>query len=451
MTTQRHVTPLMAMIATVLIVIVLAVTRFEITDARLSRAAAIAGAVLVLWLLEVVPLYATTLLLWAAILLWMRPLDPVAFSMDRTLAHLANPIMAVFFGGFVLSAAGTKYGIDRYIAAGLVGLSRGHRRRLLLGIMVGTATLSMWMSNIAAASMMIATLKPLFDGEADQRPSGFRTALLLGVAFAADFGGMGTPIGTGPNLIAIGAVASQRTITFAQWMLFGVPIAFVMISITYGLLVSLHGVRGRIHNRNYDTPALTLRGWLVVAIFCLAAGGWMFEPFLGIPAATVALVVAAALFATGLLDRTDLGRVEWDTLLLVAGGLTFGYLVEASGLAVAAASHVRWQVLNPSIALLGMMLACAILSAIASNTAASAMIIPMTLAIQSRPSTAVLVALAASMGVPFVISTPPNSLAYGQGGLHSRDLLWPGMILMLVGCTLLLLAGPIALRWAGFQ
>ena len=150
--------------------------------------------------------------------------------------------MLLCFGGFVLSAAGAKYGIDVHIARWVVWASGGRRRLLLLAVMAATAVLSMWMLNIVAAAMMVATLRPLFDGEHEDRS--FRTALLVGLAFAANFGGIATPIGTGPNIVAIGAVASRYAITFPAWMVFGVPLALTMLALTYLLLVGVHRVRG---------------------------------------------------------------------------------------------------------------------------------------------------------------------------------------------------------------
>src|SRR6185503_11119569 len=138
-----------------------------------------------------------------------------------------------------------------------VRAARGSRLGLLASVMVATAVLSMWMSNIAAAAMMLATLRPLFSGEAKRADAsgatsgaapdaGFRTALLLGIAFAADFGGIGTPIGTGPNLIAIGAVSGRVRIRFLDWMLFAVPLAGGMVAMAYGLLAWRYRVRGRV-------------------------------------------------------------------------------------------------------------------------------------------------------------------------------------------------------------
>jgi solute carrier family 13 (sodium-dependent dicarboxylate transporter), member 2/3/5 len=423
-----------------------------IADPKLARAAIVAGVVLVLWLTELLPLYATTMVLWVGCVLLLSPLDPTNFALPRVLSTAASPVMALFFGGFALSAAGSKYGIDGFIAGWMVRFSGGTRAGLLLTIMMGTAVLSMWMSNIAAGAMMVATLRPLFGRPEDQADDGgaFRRALLLGVAFAADFGGIGTPIGTGPNLIAIGAVEGRVRITFLQWMMFGVPMAALMIAVTFGLLVWLHGVRGRVSaTGGIEQRSLDRRGWLVVVIFFCAVAGWLTEPLHGVPAALVALAIAAALFGTRLLDTSDLARLEWDTLLLVAGGLTLGHLFDASGLAVATASAVDWNALHPAVFLFALLLASALISAIASNTAAAAMLIQIALGIAPSPATAVLVALGASMGVPFVISTPPNSMVYGKGGLSGRDFFVPGIALMVLGCALLTVAGPRALRWVG--
>ena len=423
-----------------------------IADPKLSRATIVAGVVLVLWLTELLPLYATTMLLWVGCVLLLAPLDPASFALPRVLSTAASPVMALFFGGFALSVAGSKYGIDGFIAGWMMLVSGGSRAGLLLTIMVGTAVLSMWMSNIAAGAMMVATLRPLFGRAEDQGDDGggFRRALLLGIAFAADFGGIGTPIGTGPNLIAIGAVEDKVHITFLQWMLFGVPTAALMIGASFGLLVWLHGVRGRVAtNHGIEHRSLDRRGWSVVAIFSVAVIGWLTEPVHGVPAALVGLAIAAALFGTRLLDTSDLAKLEWDTLLLVAGGLTLGHLFDASGLAVATASAVDWGGLHPTVFLFALLLASALISAIASNTAAAAMLIQIALGIAPSPSTAILVALGASMGVPFVISTPPNSMAYGQGGITGRDLFVPGFILMLAGCALVAFAGPPILNLLG--
>ena len=422
---------------------------FGLRDPMLSRATILSGTCLVLWLFEVIPLYATTLILWAAMVLLLAPLDPAAFSLPRVISSATNPVMILFFGGFVLSAAGSKYGIDSYIAGWMVKTAGGRRRLLLLAVMIVTATLSMWMLNTAAAAMMVATLGPLIAGERVE-PS-FRAAMLLGLAFAANFGGIGTPIGTGPNLIAIGAIAQEHHITFIDWMIFGVPTAAVMLALAYMLLLWLYGVSGSVSGLFFPHATLSRRAWCVVAIFFATVTAWLLEPLHHVPSALVAIAMAAVLFGTRLLDASDLRRIGWDTLLLIAGGLTLGQLFDDSGLANALAASVEWGALPAGVVLLGLVTICAVISAVSSNTAASAILIQIAMGIAPSPATAVLVALGASMGVPFVISTPPNALVYGRGGLRSRDFLIPGTILMVVGCVLVAVVGPPVLRWAGIS
>jgi solute carrier family 13 (sodium-dependent dicarboxylate transporter), member 2/3/5 len=415
-------------------------------DPLLSRAAIIAGICLVLWLSELIPLYATTLVLWVSIVLLLGPLDAKAYALPRVLSGAANPVMVLFFGGFVLSVAGAKYGVAAYIAGWMIKVSGGRRRVLLLTVMLVTAVLSMWMLNTAAAAMMLATLRPLFR---DEKDGSFRAAMLLALAFGANFGGIGTPIGTGPNLIAIGAIASRHEVTFLHWMTFAVPMAGLMLALAYILLVRLYRVSGSMCTIAVAHTPLSRHGWWVVAIFCATVAMWLLEPLHGIPSAITALAMAAVLFGTRLLGASDLRQIGWDTLLLIAGGLTLGQLFDDSGLARAMAGGVNWNALPPTVLLLGLIGGCAAISAVSSNTAASAILIQIAMGISPSPGVAVLVALGASMGVPFVISTPPNAMVYGEGGLRAHDLLIPGTLLMVIGCLLLAVAGPTILRWAG--
>lgn len=418
-----------------------------IDDPLIARAAAIAGVCLILWLSELVPLYATTLLLMVGSTLALGPLKPNDFHLGGVLGWSAQPVMALFFGGFALSVAGAKYGLDAYVATWMLRLSGGGKTKLLFTIMAGTALLSMWMCNIAAAAMMIATLHSLLE-ETRQDPR-YRVALLVGIAMAANFGGMGTPIGTGPNLIAIGAVAKLQQITFLQWMLFAVPFTLVMLTLTYILLLVRYRVRGRITLRPAVPLPMTVRSWSVVAFFAVAISLWLTESLHGISAAVVGLGVAGLLFATRLLDSTDVRKIEWDTLMLIAGGLTLGELFTRSGLAHAMAGAVDWNAMSPTLLLFAFVFVCAVMAALASNTAAAAMLIQIGLSIVPEPHFAILIALSASMGMPFVISTPQNAMVYNQGGMQPRDLAIPGIILMLVGGVLLATMGTGVLAMLG--
>lgn len=432
-------------LAAVLISLVIGLSHGLIRDPVQSRAAMIAGACLVLWLLEAIPLFATTMILGAGAALLLGPIDD-RFAVGRVLTWPAKPVLALFFGGLALSVAGSRHGIDRAVAFWMMRISGGGRLRLLLLTMMGTAALSMWMSNIAAAAMMLAAIRPLAGTGADS--ARFRSAMLLGVAFGADFGGMATPIGSGPNLIAIGTLAPVLRITFVQWMTLAVPLTALMLAIAYLLLVGFYRVGGSVGAAGLPPVPLTRQGRAVVAVFLLAIAAWLLEPVHGVSASVVAIIVTAALFGSSLLRPADLARIDWATLLLVAGGLMLGELFELSGLA-AATSALAVRALPPSLFLLSLVAACALLSSVASNTASAAILIQIGMHVEADPATVIIIALAASMGVPFVISTPQNAMVYGQGGLRARDLLLLGSVLMLLGCAILVLTGPMALRLFG--
>jgi hypothetical protein len=178
---------------------------FSLRDRMLARATMLRGVCLVLWLFEVIPLYATTLVLWAGMVFLLGPLDPVSFSLPRVVGSATNPVMILFFGGFVLSVAGAKYGIDAYIAGWMVKASGGRKRVLLFSTITVTAVLSMWMLNTAAVAMMLATLRPLFDRDQEDRAS-----RLSGPRNNLDVGGLRPTDGRRPRAPSVGRRALSR-------------------------------------------------------------------------------------------------------------------------------------------------------------------------------------------------------------------------------------------------
>ena len=413
----------------------------------LKRAVLIAGVCLILWLTEVAPPYVPTLVLWA--------LTPTLlfgfgdrFQLTQVLSWSANPVLALFLGGFALSVAASRYGIDALMARLAVRLARGSRLQLLILIMAVTATLSMWMSNIAAAAMMIAALHPLFSNV--PKSDKFRRASMMGIALGANFGGMATPIGTGPNAIAMAAVSTKHVITFVGWMTFALPLAVGLLLAGMLLLTARFQVGGTavdIGDVKVQTPDIGAR--CVMILFFLTVGAWLTEPLHGVPSAVVALTTTAILFGSGLLKRDDLARIDWSTILLIAGGIGLGNLLEQSGLIRVAGSLMTWQQLPHTTQLFILCLTSALLSALMSNTAAVTMLIPLAAGIDPSPSTAILIAIAASLGIPFVISTPPNAMVYSEGGITFSDLAVPGLILMILGCILVSTTGPFVLKLMG--
>ena len=398
-------------------------------------------ATLLLWLTEWLPLYATTMGLIVAIAVFLGG-SHLEFGLAQVLGWSANPILALFFGGFALSVAAQKYQLDSFICAALLRGSGNNQNRLVLNILLGTAFLSMWISNIAAAAMMLVALKPTLSHDQPH----LRKALLLAVALGANLGGMATPIGTGPNGIAIAVLAQKNSISFVQWMSFALPLTLGLLALAYGLLRLIYRFKGQLPAKKISQPALSKQAWKLLAIFGATLLLWLLEPWHGISAAVIAAASAFALFASRLLSKEDLTKIDWGTLFLIAGGITLGTLIERSGLAQWVNSLIPWHQFSKTAVSFVLIFSCALLSALASNTAAAALVIELGRQIDPSPTLTILIALGASLGIPFVISTPPNAMVYGQGGIKLRDFLVPGLILMLLGSLALTFTGEFFLR-----
>jgi sodium-dependent dicarboxylate transporter 2/3/5 len=439
-------------VTALLLAVALVAPALFLDDAQHVRAATIAAVVLAVWLGEALPPFVPTLLLVALVPLLMSQgaastAATGAMDLRAVLSWCADPVLALFFGGFALGAAASKHALDAFVARAVVRLSRGRALALLALACAGTAALSMWMSNIAAAAMMLAALRPLLATPTvdaaragSQRDASFSRALLLAVAFGANYGGMATPIGSGPNAIA---VARAPGLTFVDWMLIAAPLTIALLLGALALIVVVV-LRGRVDGRvdlALPEAAFTQRSGAVVLVFAACVSAWLLEPIHGVPAPVVAVAAAAVLFAARLLDEKDLARLDWSTLVLVAGGLALGRLLESSGLVDAAARAVPWDALPQLARLVVIVGAAALFSALASNTATATMLIPLAHAVDPSPSVAILVAIGCSLGAPFVFSTPPNAMAVGAGA-RTRDLLLVGLPLMIGGAVFVALTGP---------
>jgi solute carrier family 13 (sodium-dependent dicarboxylate transporter), member 2/3/5 len=251
-------------------------------------AALLAAACLALWLAEWTPPFVPGLALVAAIPLALGGAGS-EFALDRVLAWAADPVLALFFGGFALGAAAATHGVDARIAAIATRWARGRRERLMLAVLAGTAALSMWMSNVAAAAMMIAALRPLLAPHAAD--TGLRTGLLLALAAGANFGGMATPVGTGPNAIALAALERTHPVSFAQWMALGVPLAAALLVAAATTIRRRYGLTGPLEAA-IATPRPVAdrppRVAALAAIFTVTVALWLAEPLHGIAPPTSA-------------------------------------------------------------------------------------------------------------------------------------------------------------------
>ena len=430
-----------------ILLIALAIPLVTIDSPVAARVVAIGGVCLLLWLLEIVPPFVPTLLLWVLVPVFLSPLDP-KYSLANTLRWAADPVLALFFGGFALGVAIERHGLDNKLAAVAFNGSRNSITRLLL-ISIGlTAFMSMWISNIAAAALMFASLRPMIS---KWRSDGVeRRTLLVGVALGANLGGMATPIGTGPNAIAIASLSRVHPVTFLDWMSFAVPLTVGLLSVGFFILkLNVQHVKQLDFDPIVDKECREQGQRGLVIVFTSAVILWLTETLHGIPAAVVALAAAVSLFLFGLLGRKDLARIDWSTLLLISGGITLGRLLEASEIVSSAVGSLRFAEMHPMLILFIFCFASAALAALMSNTASVVLLIPLAQAVMPEPSTAILIAVSASFGMPFIISTPPNAMAHGEGGLRSTDLLYPGLVIMFAGCAIVSLTGRAVLNFVG--
>jgi sodium-dependent dicarboxylate transporter 2/3/5 len=419
-----------------------------------ARVTMIAGVCLILWLSEIVPSFVPTFLLLTLIPLLLAPID-AKYNLSNTLTWAVDPVLALFLGGFAIGAATEKYELDKYLARTSLKTAGNSFPKFLLLVISLTAFLSMWMSNIAAAALMIACLRPVIAGL--NAVHILRRALLVGIALGADLGGIATPIGTGANAIAIASVSSVHHISFLEWMTFAFPLAGGMLFIGYFIIIA----RLRLHRTKLTnfTSVITEQetkekrfgkseiGFLSILAVTIIL--WLSEPLHGVPAGTISLGATCVLFLSGLLKKEDLSRIDWSTLLLIAGGITLGRLLEQSELIKALAEGIAWQAMNPTLILFLLCLTSAVLSALMSNTATVVLLLPMASVLFHQPSVSILIAIAASFGIPFVISTPPNAMVYGEGGVKFNDLFLPGILLMILGCVLISLTGQAVLNFVG--
>jgi sodium-dependent dicarboxylate transporter 2/3/5 len=433
------------------------------------RTLAVSAWMLVWWITECVPILATSILPLA-----LFPLLGIA-STREVAAPYANELVFLFLAGFLLAAALEHWDSHVRIAYRLVlavGLSG---RRVVLGIMLATGCISMWISNTATAAMMypiavaIGALFPV-----DRGGSNTRTSLMLGVAYAASIGGMATLIGTPPNLVVAGAMKelTGTGISFVQFMALGLPITLVLLPLCWLLLVFLAfpgqprletDAGDMIRKRLASLGPIRGGEARVLLIFGLTALGWVLRErkemggftipglvdlFPRLSDTSVGVIGAVLLFLIpardnqgrrrALLTWTEARRIPWDVLLFFGGGLTLAQAFEAQGLTNwMAAGLDRLQGLPVWVILLGLASVVLLLSELASNLAVATMVMPIAAALGRTvglsPALLMLVAgFAASTGFALPIATPPNTIVFGSGMVTARQMARAGVLLDVV-------------------
>ena len=411
------------------------------------------------WLTECIPSWATSLGIITIMCLTVSDNALMPFKgenigelMDskHIMASFADPTIMLFLGGFILAAAATKSGLDVLLARNLIRPFGTKSENVLLGFLLITGIFSMFVSNTAAA-MMLTFLTPVFAALPANGKG--RIALTMSIPIAANLGGMGTPIGTPPNMIALkflnDPAGLNMGIDFGHWMAFMFPLVIILLIISWRILLFFFPfskktieleIKGSVHH-----------GWrmnVVIVTFIITILLWVIpKSVTGIDSYNVAMVPIGVFAVTGVITAKDLQEINWSVIWMVAGGFALGFGMNGSGLADAALESIPFGEWSPIVILLISGLICYILSNFISNTATAALLVPILAvvctgmgdklhALGGTSTVLIGIAIAASSAMCLPISTPPNAIAYSTGLVKQNDMLKMGLICGIVSLVL---------------
>ena len=411
----------------------------------------------IFWIVEPIPVYTTSLLIifLELVLLSEKGLvflrnDTVPFygqavSYKDILHTFASPIIILFLGGFFLAMAATKYRLDQNLARVLLSPFGTRPKFMMLGLMAITAVFSMFMSNTATTAMMLSILAPVLSVfEMNDRG---KIAFALAIPLAANVGGIGTPIGTPPNAVALKYLTGDSVISFGEWMLFAVPFVIVLLFIGWFVLM-------KIYPTHTATIKLDIKGkflknskaYIVYITLATTILLWLTDFIHGMNSYVVAMLPVAVFSATGIINKTDLQRVSWDVLWLVSGGIALGLALDKSGLASRVIAAIPFANFSPLLIVLAVSLVAALMANFMSNTATANLLLPLVAVLGTSISSInayggsqmiiVATTIACSMGMALPISTPPNALAFGTGLFETKQMAKPGIIMAIIGLGL---------------
>ena len=425
-----------------------------------QRVIAIFAFATLMWILEIVSSCGTSIAIIVLMLLFCSDSGILPMVNEEEVGKLLNykgvmacfadPVIMLFIGGFVLAIAATQTGLDAQLAKVLLRPFGTKSEMVLLGFLLVTGLFSMFVSNTATAAMMLTFLTPVFR---QLPPEGKgRIALAMSIPVAANLGGMGTPIGTPPNNIALKYLNDPEGINmglgFGQWMMFMFPLVVVLLFISWRLLLKFFPFSQKTVELNIDGGMQKgFQSWVVIITFILTVVLWLSDRFTGINANTVAMVPFCIFALTGVINKRDLEQINWSVIWMVAGGFALGYGLNASGLAANAVESIPFGDFSPLLILVMGGAICYVLSNFISNSATAALLMPILAVvcgamgdklapIGGTGTILIGVAIAASSAMILPISTPPNALAFATGYVQQKDMSKIGIIMGVVSMVL---------------
>ena len=412
---------------------------------------------IVLWVAEPIPLFSTAVLIIILEILMISDqalvglpaeYEPRAFR--DYYAALADPVLLLVLGGFFLAMGSSRFQLDRAMGRLLLRPFGDSPPRIMLGLMLITGGFSMFMSNVATTATMMAVVLPVVAALPNE--DRLRVGMVLAIPFAANIGGIGTPVGTPPNAIAIGQLAgSGISISFGKWMLMALPGVVALIFIAWWLI-------RRLFPSDTQTIDLKIEGEfdrsrearIFYAVFIVTVVLWMTESFHGITSSIVGFVPVVVLLVTGVLKEKDLQSVQWHVLWLIAGGIALGRGIVDSGLDEWVIGLISWESLGATLVIGVFAGAALVLSTVMSNSASANLLIPLGVSLALSGTVDVdplvvgfMIAIGASLAMALPISTPTNAVAYSSGLIKTGDMAKTGILIGVIGLVIYLFLSPL--------
>lgn len=448
-----------------------------------SKVLALASWMIIWWISEAVPVAVT-----AFLPLVCFPLLGI-MNMKATAAAYANPIIFLFLGGFMLALGLEKHKLHERIALNLIRITGTSGNGIIMGFMISTAFISMWISNTATAMMMLPialSVINLVRTNERQRPyelplaeRNFALGLMLMVGYSATLGGLGTIIGTPPNVVFAGLVTEfyQRKLDFGRWMLVGVPVATALCLSTYWIITRIlfpnriahvQGSGELIAGRLAALGRIRREEKSVLAIFGITSFFWIFQEVLNalvfgkevLNDTNVAMMGGLLMFLVPadvskrefLLDWRDTARIQWGILFLFGGGLALASGLESTGIIQAIGQWIAADRVFSGWIVFGLIVVTVGLSEIMSNVALVQIFVPVVFGIAKGLGVdpvllAMPVTLSASIGFMFPIATPPNAIVFSSGYIRMKDMFWAGLLLDIASVGIIYAASMTLVRW----
>lgn len=416
-----------------------------------------------MWIVEAVPAWTTSLLIIVISLLTISDsaITPLISGLDAETAKqlvsykaimstFADQTVMLFMGGFVLALVASKSGVDITLARAMLKPFGTKPYIVLFGFILVTAIFSMFVSNTATAAMMLTFLAPVLKS-LPQEEKGC-AALALAIPIGANIGGIATPIGTPPNGIALGylndTAGLNLGIGFGDWMMVMTPLMLVILVIAWLLLRLFHPFTTKeIHLKIYGGAKKGWRTYVIYATLAVTILLWMFERVVGINSYVVALIPIGIFSITRIIKSKDLKELDWACLWMVAGGFALGTAMNKTGLATTLVNAIPFDSWPVLVVMIGSGIICWILSTFISNSAATALMVPILAAVGKGLGTSIDgyggmstlligVALSASFAMALPISTPPNAIAHSTGLIKSSHMLRVGVIIGIISLVI---------------